>query len=165
MDIDAAGLITLRKMGRPVSPRGVSKLRDIAGATSLKFILKGVMTPDEAELAVEAGVAAIVVSNHGGRVLDCTPGTAEVLAGIADRVRGRVAVLADGGIRSGGDVLKFLALGADAVMIGRPFAVAAVGGLQAGVETFIDTIGAGLRQAMVLTGTARADDVDRTILF
>ncbi|MFH1153113.1 MAG: alpha-hydroxy-acid oxidizing protein [Pseudomonadota bacterium] len=165
MDIDAAGLITLRKMGRPVSPKGLDKLRDIVRSTSLKFILKGIMTPDEAELAVEAGVDAIVVSNHGGRVLDNAPGTAEVLAGIADRVKGRVTILADGGIRSGGDVLKFLALGADAVMIGRPFSVAAMGGLKAGVEAYIDTIEAGLRQTMVLTGTHRAADVKRSILF
>ncbi|NOR23768.1 MAG: alpha-hydroxy-acid oxidizing protein [Desulforhopalus sp.] len=165
MDIDAAGLITLRKMGRPVSPKSLEKLTEIIRRTGMKFILKGVMTPDEAELAVTAGADAIVVSNHGGRVLDHAPGAAEVLAPIADRVKGRITILADGGVRTGGDVLKMLALGAHAVMVGRPFSVAAVGGLQAGVETYIDTLTSELKQTMVLTGTSEASSVDRKILF
>lgn len=165
MDIDAAGLITLRKMGRPVSPKSLDKLTEIIRRTGMKFILKGVMTPDEAELAVSAGADAIVVSNHGGRVLDHAPGAADVLADIADRVNGKITILADGGVRTGGDVLKMLALGADAVMVGRPFSVAAVGGLQAGVETYIDTLMSELKQTMVLTGTGSASSVDRKILF
>ena len=165
MDIDAAGLITLRKMGRPVSPKPLEKLTEIIRRTGMKFILKGIMTPDEADLAVTAGADAIVVSNHGGRVLDHAPGTADVLAGIADKVKGRITILADGGIRTGGDILKMLALGADAVMIGRPFSVAAIGGLQPGVETYIDTLTSELKQAMVLTGTGAASSVDRKILF
>jgi isopentenyl diphosphate isomerase/L-lactate dehydrogenase-like FMN-dependent dehydrogenase len=165
MDIDAAGLITLRKMGRPVSPKPLEKLTEIIRKTGLKFILKGIMTPDEAELAVNAGADAIVVSNHGGRVLDHAPGSAEVLAEIADKVKGRITILADGGIRTGGDVLKMLALGADAVMIGRPFSIAAIGGLQPGVETYIDTLISELKQVMVLTGTSAVSSVDRKILF
>jgi isopentenyl diphosphate isomerase/L-lactate dehydrogenase-like FMN-dependent dehydrogenase len=164
MDIDAAGLITLRKMGRPVSPKPFEKLTEIIRRTGLKFILKGIMTPDEAELAVNAGADAIVVSNHGGRVLDHAPGSADVLAEIADKVKGKVTILADGGIRTGGDVLKMLALGADAVMIGRPFSIAAIGGLQPGVETYIDTLISELKQVMVLTGTKEASSVDRKIL-
>lgn len=165
MDIDAAGLITLKRMGRPVSPKPLEKLAEIIRRCGLRFILKGVMTPDEAELAASAGADAIVVSNHGGRVLDHCPGTARVLPDIAARVKGRVALLVDGGVRSGGDILKMLALGADAVMIGRPFSVAAVGGLQQGVERYIDTLDGELRQAMVLTGTRSATQVDPGILF
>ncbi len=165
MDIDAAGLITLRKMGRPVSPKSLEKLMEIIRKTGTQFILKGVMTVDEAELAVQAGADAIVVSNHGGRVLDHAPGTAEVVAQIADKVKGKLTILADGGIRSGGDILKMLALGADAVLVGRPFSVAAVGGLQPGVETYIDSLMAELKQAMVLTGTGAASAVKRNILF
>ncbi|HSL41265.1 MAG TPA: alpha-hydroxy-acid oxidizing protein [Desulforhopalus sp.] len=164
IDIDAAGLITLRAMGRPVSPKPLAKLREIITACGMKCIIKGIMTPDEAELAVAAGADAIVVSNHGGRVLDHTPATCEVLPSIAAKVKGKVAILADGGIRTGGDVLKMLALGADAVMIGRPFSVAAVGGGKAGVEAYIDSLAAGLQQSMVLTGTARAEQVDGAIL-
>lgn len=165
MDIDAAGLITLRRMGRPVSPKPLEKLADIIRKCGMKFILKGVMTADDAELALSAGADAIVVSNHGGRVLDHAPGTAMVLADIAAKVKGRITILADGGVRSGGDILKMLALGADAVMIGRPFAVAAVGGLQAGVEKYIEILQGELKQAMVLTGTRSAAAVDRRILF
>ncbi len=165
MDIDAAGLITLRRMGRPVSPKPLEKLADIIRKCGMKFVLKGVMTADDAELALSAGADAIVVSNHGDRVLDHTPGTAMVLADIAEKVKGRIVILADGGIRSGGDILKMLALGADAVMIGRPFAVAAVGGLQAGVEKYIEMLQGELKQAMVLTGTRSASAVDRRILF
>ena len=165
MDIDAAGLITLRKMGRPVSPKSLEKLTEIISRAGMKFILKGIMTPDEAELAAKAGADAIVVSNHGGRVLDHAPGAADVLADIADKVKGKTTILADGGVRTGGDVLKMLALGADAVMVGRPFSVAAVGGLQPGVETYIDTLMAELKQTMVLTGTRSASSVERKILF
>jgi isopentenyl diphosphate isomerase/L-lactate dehydrogenase-like FMN-dependent dehydrogenase len=164
MDIDAAGLVTLRKMGRPVSPKTPADLKRIIASTDLKFILKGVMTADEAILAAEAGADAIVVSNHGGRVLDSAPGAADVLAGIADAVKGRLTIIADGGVRSGGDVLKLLALGADAVMIGRPVSVAAVGGLQAGVEAYLAKIQGELIQSMVLTGTASVREVSRTIL-
>jgi isopentenyl diphosphate isomerase/L-lactate dehydrogenase-like FMN-dependent dehydrogenase len=164
MDIDAAGLITLKQMGRPVSPKSPKKLAEIIEAVKLPFILKGVMGVTDAKIAVDAGVRAIVVSNHGGRVLDHTPGAADVLPEIADAVKGQVVILADGGVRTGGDILKMLALGADAVMIGRPFSVAAVGGLGEGVSKYIQQITGELKAAMVLTGTARVADVDRAVL-
>lgn len=164
MDIDAAGLITLRKMGRPVTPKNLDTLKKIIKSTPMKFILKGVMTPDEALLAVEAGADAIVVSNHGGRVFDHTPGAAQVLPGIVEKVKGKIAILVDGGVRTGGDVLKLVALGADAVMIGRPFSIACVGGLQQGVETLIDTLHGELKQSMVLTGTATIKGASPSIL-
>ncbi|MDX9818198.1 MAG: alpha-hydroxy-acid oxidizing protein [Desulfococcus multivorans] len=165
MDIDAAGLVTLKLMGRPVTPKSPKKLRAIIDKTPMKFILKGIMTPDEARLAVDIGADGIVVSNHGGRVLDHTPGAAEVLPGVVEAVKGNITVIADGGVRTGGDVLKMLALGADAVMIGRPFSIAAVGGLKSGVEAFIDQIHSELVSAMILTGTASAAAVDPTILY
>jgi len=165
MDLDAAGLFTLRLMGRPVFPRPAAALAEILGKADVKWILKGIMTPEEARTAVDLGADAVVVSNHGGRVLDHTPGVAEVLSDVADAVGGRIAVLADGGVRSGADVLKMLALGADAVMIGRPFSVAAVGGLQEGVAAWIDQLRTELIQAMILTATADASSVDRGILY
>lgn len=165
MDVDAAGLITLKLMGRPVSPKPVGKLREIIARTGLQFIVKGILTPDEAELAAEAGASAIVVSNHGGRVLDHTPGIAEVLPAVSRAVKGRITVLADGGVRAGGDVLKLIALGADAVLIGRPFAIAAVGGLREGVVAYIRQIRSQLQAAMVLTGCRTIADADRRILF
>ncbi len=165
MDIDAAGLITLRQMGLPVSPKTPEQLKNIISASSMKFILKGIMTVDEALLAADAGADAIVVSNHGGRVFDSLPGAADVLEQIATAVGDRITILADGGVRTGGDVLKLLALGADAVMIGRPFSIAAVGGLQDGVEAYIDKIKTELVQCMVLTGTAKASSVSKSILI
>jgi isopentenyl diphosphate isomerase/L-lactate dehydrogenase-like FMN-dependent dehydrogenase len=165
MDIDAAGLITLKLMGRPVSPKTPEKLREIISGTPMKFILKGIMTPDQARIAVDVGANAIVVSNHGGRVLDHTPGVARILSGVASAVNGQIAVLADGGVRTGGDVLKMLALGADAVMIGRPFSVAVMGGLKEGVMRFIDRIRSELIQAMILTGSQSVRTVDPSILW
>ena len=164
MDIDAAGLITLKKMGRPVTPKTVDMLARIIQQAGKKFILKGVMTVEDARLAVDAGADAIVVSNHGGRVLEDTLGVAAVLPDISAAVKGKITILADGGVRTGGDVLKLLALGADAVMIGRPFSVAAVGVLQKGVELYIDKIRTELEQAMVLTGVPSVNDVSGAIL-
>ena len=165
MDIDAAGLITLRRMGRPVSPRSLEKLREIISRTKTKFVIKGVMSVEDARLAVQAGASAIVVSNHGGRVLDHTPGTAEVLPAIAQEIKGQINILVDGGIRTGGDVLKMLALGADAVMIGRPFSIVAIGGLKTGVTTFIENLRLELIQAMIMTGTITTKAVSPSILY
>lgn len=165
MDIDAAGLVTLRLMGRPVGPKPLEKLKDIIASVGCKFVVKGIMTPDDAKRAVDAGAAGIVVSNHGGRVLDHTPGTAEAMPAIARAVKGQIAILVDGGVRSGGDVLKMLALGADAVMIGRPVAIAAMGGLREGVGKYLDQVRGELVQAMILTGCANVADVDGRVLF
>ena len=165
MDIDAAGLVTLRKMGRPVSPKPLSKLREIIARTPGAFILKGVMTPDEARMALDAGASAIVVSNHGGRVLDHCPGTASVLPAVAAAVKGQLAVVGDGGGRSGADLLKMLALGADAVLMGRPFSIAVMGGGREGVVKYIETLRTELLQCMVLTGTASAKQVSPQILY
>jgi isopentenyl diphosphate isomerase/L-lactate dehydrogenase-like FMN-dependent dehydrogenase len=165
MDIDAAGLITLALHGKPVGPKTVEDIKEIVQSTKLPFILKGIMTPDEAELALEAGVAAIVVSNHGGRVLDQTPGVADVLPTIAANVKGKIKILADGGVRNGVDVLKMLALGADAVLIGRPFVSASFGGQTEGVKTYVDTIADDLKAAMILTGCNSVIEITDRILF
>jgi NAD(P)H-dependent flavin oxidoreductase YrpB (nitropropane dioxygenase family) len=167
MDLDAAGLLTLRRRGRPVAPRTPEQLADIFAkvhAWGIKFILKGLMSPQDAALAVEAGADAVLVSNHGGRALDHTPGTAEVLPEITEAVAGRVPVLADGGVRDGGDVLKMLALGADCVLIGRPVAVAAVGGGKEGVSRYFAKLGDQLRQAMIMTGTPDIGSISRSVL-
>ena len=165
MDIDAAGLITLALHGKPVEPKTVEQIKEIVESTKLPFVLKGIMTVDEALLAVEAGVDAIVVSNHGGRVLDQTPGVAEVLPAIAEAVKGKVTILADGGVRNGVDVLKMLALGADAVLIGRPFVTASFGGQIEGVKSYIDNIKGELKSAMVLTGCKSIKDIDGRVLY
>ncbi|MHC1789217.1 alpha-hydroxy-acid oxidizing protein [Solidesulfovibrio sp.] len=164
MDVDGAGLAVMALKGQPVSPKTPDELADCASATPLPFIVKGVMTPDEAEIAFAAGAAAIVVSNHGGRVLDHTPGAAEVLPAIARAVAGKGVILADGGVRSGADVLKYLALGADAVLVGRPLVVGAFGGGAEGVTMLLEKMRAELAAAMLLTGTATVTDVSPRIL-
>ncbi len=165
LDIDAAGLITLTRMGKPVSPKTLAQHRRIIEKSPLKVILKGVMTPDDAERAAEAGAAGIVVSNHGGRVLEAAPGTAEVLPAIVRAVKGKLAVLVDGGVRSGADVLKMLALGADAVLIGRPLAIAAVGGGREGVARYLAQVKSELIQAMILTGCRDLAAIGPEVIF
>ena len=165
MDIDACGLITLALHGKPVMPKNVEEIKEIVNSTKLPFILKGIMTADDAKLAVEAGVAAIVVSNHGGRVLDQTPGVADVLSEIAEEVKGKIIILADGGVRSGADILKMLALGADAVLIGRPFVTASFGGKAEGVTSYINFIKSELKSAMVLTGCNSIRSVNNRVLY
>jgi 4-hydroxymandelate oxidase len=165
MDIDGAGLVTMAMKGQPVSPKTLKEVMEVIASTTLPFVLKGIMTPDEAELAVQAKAAGIVVSNHGGRVLDFTPGAAEVLPSIAERVRGKLTIFADGGVRTGADVLKLLALGADAVLVGRPLAIGAVGGGREGVSLTLNKMKGELLQAMLLTGTPDVRHVRADILF
>ncbi len=164
MDVDGAGLITMALKGQPVGPKTFAEIKELTSSTNLPFVVKGVMTPDEAQLAVGAGAAAIVVSNHGGRVLEHTPGAAEVLPAIASKVKGSTVILADGGVRTGADVLKMLALGADAVLVGRPLAVGAFGGGAEGVAAILKKMHGELLSAMLLTGTASVREVSADIL-
>ena len=123
------------------------------------------MNVESAMAAVEAGAYAIVVSNHGGRVMDFMPGTADVLPENAKAVTGRVKVIVDGGIREGVDILKMIALGADAVMIGRPVCIAAFGGGKEGVEFYLKEKTKELNQAMILTGSSAVDRIDPAVIF
>ena len=152
MDVDGAGAHHHGPQGPARGAEIPGEMREIIGATRLPFIVKGIMTPDEAKAAVKAGAAAIVVSNHGGRILDHTPGAAEVLPAIAEKVDGKAVILADGGVRTGRDVLKLLALGASAVLVGRPLAVGAVGGGAEGVALLLNKMKNELIQAMAAHG-------------
>ena len=165
MDIDAAGLPFLKGMTPPAGSKTVDQLKDIAAMAGKPFILKGIMTVKGAEKALEAGAAGIVVSNHGGRVLDQCPATAEVLPAIVDAVGGKMKVFVDGGIRSGMDVFKALALGADAVLIARPFVTAVYGGAQEGVQAYVDKLQAELADTMAMCGAHSLADIDRSMLF
>lgn len=164
LDIDAAGFIIPRMHGRPVLPKTVAEFARIVASTDLQVVLKGVMTPDDAKRAVDAGAAGIVVSNHGGRIIDHLPGTAEVLPEIVAAVKGQITILVDGGIRSGADVLKMLALGADAVMIGRPFAWAALGGGREGVELYLKQLREEFFIAMIVTGCHSVAEIDESVI-
>jgi len=131
--------------------------------TRLPVLLKGILDDRDAQLAVEHGAAGILVSNHGARNLDTVPATIEALPAIVERVR--VPVLVDGGIRRGTDVVKALALGATAVLIGRPYVYAlAVGGAD-GVAKAIGIIRHEFETAMILLGRGSVKDIDRSVLW
>ena len=165
-EIDAAGLPFLKGMNPPAGSKTVQQLSEIAKMAGKPFIIKGVMTVRGALKAREAGAAAIVVSNHGGRVLDQCPATAEVLPDIVGALKGSgVKVLVDGGIRSGVDVFKALALGADAVIIARPFATAVYGGAEEGVKLYIEKIGGELSDTMSMCGAKTLADITRDMIF
>jgi isopentenyl diphosphate isomerase/L-lactate dehydrogenase-like FMN-dependent dehydrogenase len=160
MDIDTAAFTALGKSRRPVSPKTPEELRAIvdgAHSRGLKFLLKGVMSPEDARIAEDAGCDALVVSNHGGRVWEALPGTACVLPEVARSVS-RLPVLADGGVRSGADVLKMLALGASAVLIGRPCAIASVGGEEEGLVLWLKRLRRQLVESLILAGLADVSD-------
>jgi len=165
MDIDGAGLVTMAMMGQPVGPKNRQELKEIISDVDLPFILKGIMTVDEAKLALEVGASAIVVSNHGGRILDSTPGVAEVLPAIAQEMKGKITIFADGGVRSGIDVLKYMALGADAVLIGRPIIIGAFGGGAQGVQLVLENMAKELKQAMILTGCKNIRDINSSVIY
>lgn len=159
MDIDAAGLPFLKNLDPPAGSKTAGELKGIIADAKVPFIIKGIMTVRGAEKAVEAGASAIVVSNHGGRVLDQTPATAEVLPEIAAAVKGRCTVLVDGGIRSGVDVFKALAMGADAVLIARPFVNAVYGGGAEGVRAYVDQLAGELADTMSMCGAETLADI------
>lgn len=164
MDIDAAGLPFLQHLDPPAGSKTVEQLQEIAKSAGVPFILKGIMTVSGAEKAVEAGAAGIVVSNHGGRVLDDCPATAEVLADIVAAVDGRAKILVDGGIRTGSDVFKALALGADGVLIARPFVTAVYGGGADGVAAYTEKLGSELADTMRLCGAPTLDAITRDMV-
>ena len=160
IDIDSAGLPHAVLTTNPMERKGEKALAEIVQQTDMKFLVKGIMTPKAAEKAFGAGVSGIVVSNHGGRVIDDGLSTAEVLPEIRKAVGPEALVLADGGIRSGIDVFKMLALGANAVLIGRPYSVAAYGGGADGVCLYTKRIRAELADTMIMTGCKRIRDID-----
>ncbi len=162
MDIDAAGLPFLRGQEPPAGAKSAAQAAEVAARcheAGVPFVLKGVMTARAAVRAAEAGVDAIVVSNHGGRVLDGTPTTADALPEIVAAVGEKVEVLVDGGIRSGLDVFRALALGARGCLVCRPFVVAAFGGGADGVRAYVAQLRSELADAMEMCGAATVADI------
>ncbi|RGS79685.1 alpha-hydroxy-acid oxidizing protein [Coprococcus sp. AF21-14LB] len=160
MDVDAAGLPFLKNMNPPAGRKTVEELAEvIRSCGTTPFIVKGIMTVKGALKAKEAGAAAIVVSNHGGRVLDQCPATAEVLREIKAAVGDSMKIFVDGGIRSGTDVFKALALGADAIIIARPFVTAVYGAEEEGVKAYVEKIGAELEDTMAMCGAHALSEI------
>ncbi|GAB4055481.1 alpha-hydroxy acid oxidase [Spirosoma litoris] len=133
--------------------------------SKLPILLKGILNPVDAELAIQTGALGIVVSNHSGRNLDTVPATIDVLPGIADQVNKRVPVLMDGGIRRGTDVLKALAQGADAVLVGKPVCFGLACGGADGVAKVMNILRTEFELAMTLTGRATLASIDRSVLW
>lgn len=159
MDIDAAGLPFLQNTERPAGSKTVEELAAVIREAGKPFIVKGIMTVRGARKAMEAGAAAIVVSNHGGRVLDQCPATAEVLPEIAQAVGKDMMILVDGGIRTGVDVFKALAMGAHGVLIARPYVTAVYGGGEEGIRVYTEKLGAELADTMRMCGVASLAEI------
>ncbi len=137
----------------------------LVSSTRLPVIVKGILNPDDAKEALNHGVAGIVVSNHGGRILDTLPASIEALPLIADAIAGRIPILLDSGIRRGSDVFKALALGASAVLVGRPYihALATAGAL--GVAHVLRILREELEINMALSGCATLESINKNTLF
>ncbi len=133
--------------------------------TKLPVLLKGILSPEDAEMAVQRGFAGVIVSNHGGRVLDTTPAPIEVLPQIVQQVAGRVPVLLDGGVRRGTDVLKAVALGAAAVLVGRPYIFGLTVAGAVGVAHVLNMLRAEFEVAMGLTGCATVEQIQRSVIW
>lgn len=164
MDIDAAGLPFLKNLTPPAGSKTTEELAEIVKAAGVPFILKGIMTVKGALKAKEAGASAIVVSNHGGRVLDQCPATAEVLEEIVQAVGKDMKIFVDGGLRSGVDIFKALALGADAVLIGRPYVTAVYGGGAEGVATYTEKLTTELADTMIMCGAHNLSEISREMV-
>ncbi|SDE32656.1 alpha-hydroxy-acid oxidizing protein [Sporomusa acidovorans] len=164
MDIDAAGLPFLKNMTPPAGGKSVDELRRISEIAGIPFIVKGIMNIKSALKAKAAGAKAIVVSNHGGRVLDQCPSTAEVLPEIAEAVGNEMKILVDGGIRSGTDIFKALALGADGVLICRPFVTALYGGEKEGVKIYIEKLAEELKDTMAMCGAFSLSEITKDMV-
>ena len=165
MDIDAAGLPFLKGLNPPAGSKTVEELREIIQYAGVPFLIKGIMTVKGAKKALEAGAAGIVVSNHGGRVQDGVPATAEVLPAIADAVKGQMVILVDGGIRTGVDVCKALALGADACILARPYVTAVYGGGAEGVRLLTEKLQGELADTMAMCGVHSLSEINRELIF
>ena len=170
VDIDGAGSVNFSLAGKPVYRKTIDELRELKKSTKLPFIIKGIMSIEDALCAIEAKADVISISNHGGRVLDSGPGVADILPEIVKAVRKsrngkKVVITADGGVRTGFDVVKMLALGADYVLMGRPLAREAVSNGAEGVKRVLEYIRTDIRIAMLMTSCNNLKDIKETILI
>ncbi len=162
--VDSAGLPHLKACHGSGGTKSIEQLKMLGEKAKVPFIVKGVMTAASARKAVEAGADAIIVSNHGGRVLADAPATAEVLAEIVDAVDKKALVIVDGGIRSGIDLFKAYALGADLCLICRPVLISYYGGGKEGIECYFDKLLAELKDTMYMCGARKISDITRDMI-
>lgn len=162
--IDSAGLPHLRQKNISAGTKTVEQLKTIKAACKAPFVIKGIMTAKSAIKAVDAGADAIIVSNHGGRVLPDSPATADVLPEIVEAVKGKTKIIVDGGIRSGIDIFKALALGADAVMICRPILISWYGAGSEGISIYVEKLKNELTDIMYMCGARKISDINRDMI-
>ncbi len=164
VDLDGAGSVPMALKGQPVFRKSLDELQELVQSTSLPFILKGITSEEDAAAALQTGCRVVSISNHGGRTLDSMAGGADVLPQLVPLLKGKVVITADGGIRTGFDALKMLALGADFVMVGREFIRAAIGGGAEGVRNEAEFLFKDLKKAMIMTGCNSLAEIDARIL-
>jgi 4-hydroxymandelate oxidase len=169
VDIDGAGSVNFSLAGKPVFRKTIDELKELKSSTKLPFIAKGVMCVEDALAAAEAGADVIGVSNHGGRVMDSEFGVADVLPEIVKAIRDsgngeKIIITADGGVRTGFDVVKMLALGTDFVLLGRPLAREAVSSGIEGVKRILEYLIIDIKIAMIMTSCNKLEDINEGIL-
>lgn len=162
--VDSAGLPHLKECHGSGGTKTVEQLRMLKEKAQKPFIIKGIMTAESAVKAIDAGADAIIVSNHGGRVLSDVPATAEVLEEIVDAVGKRAKIIVDGGIRSGIDLFKAYALGADACLICRPVLISYYGAGQEGIECYFDMLLNELKDTMYMCGARSISEISRKMI-
>lgn len=158
------GLTMPYKIGRP-APVSWKVIEELIEYTTLPVLIKGIVNAEDAQRAIDIGAKGIIVSNHGGRKLDTAPPTITALPRVVKQVNGRVPVLIDGGIRRGTDVLKALALGADAVLLGKPIAQALGAAGAEGVEKALKILQNEFEMAMILTGRNTVSEIDSSVIW
>ncbi|MGP8023980.1 MAG: alpha-hydroxy-acid oxidizing protein [Methanobacterium sp.] len=164
VDLGGAGSTYWSSSGKRLYRKNEDDLKELVDSTSKPVIFKDIMSVEDALTVIDSGASACYVSNHGGRVLDSGQGVAEVLPGIAEAISGKILILADGTVRSGFDVLKILALGADVALIGRTLAQACIGGGETAVQMYFDYVKDDFHRAMLLTGCDTLKHVNMNIL-
>ena len=165
VDLDGYGSTNWALRGKPLYRKSKKELRELVDATDKPVIFKGIMNIEDAAKVVDSGAKAVDISNHGGRVLDFGQGVADVLPKIADEFKGKITIMADGAIRTGFDILKILALGADIALVGRPIGRMALAGGAEAVKLHLDFFRKDLRMAMVMTGCGNLNEISKDILI
>jgi isopentenyl diphosphate isomerase/L-lactate dehydrogenase-like FMN-dependent dehydrogenase len=164
VDLDGAGSTYWNASNKPVYRKSEKDINELVDSTEKPVIFKGIMCIEDAIKVLDSGASACYVSNHGGRVLDGGQGMAEVLPEIANEISGKIPIMADGAIRTGFDVLKVLALGADIALIGRPLARMSISGGEVAVKMYYKYVKDDLKKAMILTGCDNLKEVNMDIL-
>jgi 4-hydroxymandelate oxidase len=164
VDLDGAGSMFWADSENQLYRKSEKELQELVDCTGKPVIFKGIMSVEDAVNVVDSGASACYVSNHGGRVLDCGQGVVEVLPDIVREVSGKILIMADGAVRTGFDVLKVLALGANVVLMGRPLAMMSVAGGDVAVKMYLEYVKQDIGRAMTLTGCDNLKDISMNIL-